>query len=464
MLKFNPVIPKIEGTYIVGGSVRDLILGRSPSDYDIAVLGQPYQYAYDLAKICKGQVVRIGKKDQAIFRVISGSNIFDISGIDGKAIEDDLKKRDFTINAICYNIVSEDLIDLFDGIKDISLKTIRMVSPDIFRKDPVRLLRAYRIGAMYDFEIEEETASSITQNAKLIKRSAGERLKSEIFKIFNQPKSYKYIVQMAGSGLLFEIFPELNALRGCRQNRYHAYDVLDHSLNAYNRLETILNEKKISCRGTDMPLPDLRSKRSAILKYSILLHDIGKPGSLTVGDNGNIHFFGHETAGADMVKKISKRLKLSNVEAEYADFIIRNHISALNLFNSSGGNTPSKRGLARFFIKCGDKTPDILLHTIADIMGKGIDDERNVEFLCFASDMLKKFFYDYEFKKNAPRLITGDDLIEKLGLKPSPLFRKILSEIEEARISNDIKSREEAFKLAGALMENYSLKQTYPNP
>jgi poly(A) polymerase len=456
MLKFNPVIPKIEGAYIVGGSVRDLLLERSPSDYDIAVPGPPDKYAFDLARKCNGKVVKIGKLNHSIFRVISGSNIFDISAIEGKSIEDDLKKRDYTINAIGYNVKSEELIDLFEGRRDLYLKKIRMVSNGIFRKDPVRLLRAYRIAAMYGFEIETETATAIAKNAKLIQRSAGERIKSELFKIFSHPESYKYIGQMAGSGLLFEIFPELKALRGCRQNRYHAYDVLDHSFSAYNKLEMLLNEKRIGYGDINLNLPDINSERSAIIKYSILLHDIGKPDSLTIGDDGNIHFFGHEIRGADMAKKISKRLKLSNIESDYADFIIRNHISALNLFNSSGRCAPSKRALTRFFIKCGNKTPDIMLHTIADIMGKGIDDERNVDFLRFASFFLKEFFSGYEVKKTGPRLITGDDLINKFGLKPSPLFKRILSEIEESRISNDIKNRKEAFALAGELIKNYS--------
>jgi tRNA nucleotidyltransferase/poly(A) polymerase len=451
---FNPVIPTIKGAYIVGGSVRDLLLGRSPSDYDIAVLESPDKYASNLAMRCNGHIVKIGKQNQTIFRVISESTLFDISAIEAKTIEDDLIKRDFTINAIGFDLFSGKIIDLFEGIKDLSIKQIRMVSKEIFKNDPVRLIRAYRIAAMLDFEIESETSHAIFNNVKLITKAAGERIKAELFKIFSCPKSYVYIHQMYETGLLFEIFPELTALKGCKQNKHHAYDVLDHSLNAFSQLEILLNEKKINTGSRSLPIPDIDKERSALLKYSILLHDIGKPSALTVGDEGGIHFFGHDIIGAEMAKLISKRLKLSNIEAYYIDFIIRNHIAALNLYNSGNKEFPSKRSLTRFFIKCGDKTPDILFHTIADIKGKANEDKRNEDFLSFASYLLNEFFSVYKVKKTSPRLITGNDLIEKFGLSPSPLFKRILSVIEESRISNDINNREEAFSLVKELIKN----------
>ena len=447
MININPAIPKAKGAYIVGGSIRDLILGRIPTDYDIAVLLLPEKYASDLASCVNGHVVEIGKQNQMIYRVVSENSTFDISAIEGKTIEDDLVKRDFTFNAICYDLSSEKIIDLFGGINDLSIKKIRMISKEIFKKDPVRLIRAYRIAAMLDFEIESETAHAIVNNVKLITKAAGERIRAELFKILSYTKSYGYIHQMYETGLLFEIFPELTALQGCKQNKHHAYDVLEHSLTAFSRLEMLLNEKIFNTGAINFPIPDMDKERSALLKYSILLHDIGKPSALTVGDDENIHFFGHEIIGAEMAKQISKRLKLSNIEADYIDFIIRNHIAALNLYNSGDKNPPSKRSLTRFFIKCGDMTPDILLHTIADIKGKGNEDKGNEDFLSFASYLLKEFFSGYKVKKTGPRLITGNDLIEEFGLSPSPLFKKILSLVEESRLSNTINNRAEALSM-----------------
>lgn len=458
MINIDPAIPAAENAYIVGGSIRDLILGRIPTDYDIAVLLFPEKYASDLASCVNGHVVEIGKRNQMIYRVVSENGTFDISAIEGKTIEDDLIKRDFTVNAIGYNLSSGKITDLFGGINDLSIKKIRMVSKEIFKKDPVRLIRAYRIAAMLDFEIESETTNAIADNVKFISKAAGERIKAELFKIFSCPKSYGYIHQMYETGLLFEIFPELKALQGCKQNRHHAYDVLDHSLTAYNQLEMLFTEKKFNIGVTDLPIPDINKERSALLKCSILLHDIGKPSTLTVDDDGDIHFFGHELNSAEMAKLISKRLKLSNNEADYIDFIIRNHIAALHLYNSGIKQLVSKKSLTRFFIKCGDMTPDILFHTIADIKGKGNEDIRNEDFLSFASYLLNEFFSGYKIKKTGPRLITGNDLINEFGLSPSPLFKIILSVVEESRISNDIKNREEALVLVKELIKSYSGK------
>ena len=454
MININPAIPKAKGAYIVGGSIRDLILGRIPTDYDIAVILFPEKYASDLASCVNGHVVEIGKQNQMIYRVVSENSTFDISAIEGKTIEDDLVKRDFTVNAIGYDLSSGKIIDLFGGINDLSINKIRMVSKEIFKKDSVRLIRAYRIAAMLDFEIESETAHAIVNNVKLITKAAGERIKAELFKILSCSKSYIYIHQMYETGLLFEIFPELTALQGCKQNKRHAYNVLDHSLTAFSQLEMLLNEKIFNTGAISFPIPDMDKKRSALLKYSILLHDIGKPSALTVGDDENIHFFGHEIIGAEMAKQISKRLKLSNNEADYIDFIIRNHIAALHLYNSGIKNPLSNKSLTRFFIKCGDMTPDILLHTIADIKGKGNEDKRNEDFVSFASYLLNEFFSGYNVKKTGPRLITGNDLIEEFGLSPSPLFKRILSVVEESRISNDIKNREEAFSLVKELIKS----------
>lgn len=454
MMNINSAIPIEKGAYIVGGSLRDLILERIPADYDIAVLLFPEKYAACLASCVNGHVVEIGKQGQKIYRVVSENGAFDISAIEGKTIEDDLAKRDFAINAIGYDLYSEKIIDLYGGINDLSIKKIRMVSKEVFKKDPVRLIRAYRIAAALDFEIESETAHAIIDNAGLITKAAGERIKAELFKMLSCPKSYDYMYQMYETGLLFEIFPELSALQGCKQNKHHAYDVLDHSLTAFSRLEILLNEKILDTGFKGFPIPDMNRQRSALLKYSILIHDIGKPSALTVGDDGNIHFFGHEIIGAKMAKQISERLRLSNYEADYIDFIIRNHILALNLFNSCDKNPPSKKSLARFFIKCGDMTPDILLHTIADIKGKGNNDKRNDDFLNFASHLLMEFFSEYKVKKTSPRLITGNDLINEFGLSPSPLFKKILSVVEESRISSDIKNRKEAFSLVKELIKS----------
>ncbi|MCD4763581.1 MAG: CCA tRNA nucleotidyltransferase [Desulfobacterales bacterium] len=435
------IIPKIKGAYIVGGSIRDIILGRFPFDYDIAVFGNPEKFAKKIAVKKSDHIIELGKKDHKIIRVISDNKIFDISSANGQTIEDDLLKRDFTINAMAYSLSSGKIIDCTGGMKDIADKKIRMVSNTAFEKDPVRLIRAYRIGASLNFEIDTNTVSAIRKNAKLIKNSAGERIRSEFLKILQAPESHHYISQMADTGLLFAIFPELGNLKACFQNRFHQYDVFEHTMKAFYHLENILNNKITH---------SIDENTASLLKFAILLHDTGKPLVKKADNDGNVHFYGHSKKGAEITKGISSRLKLSTKEKYFIDFIIRNHIDPLHLFVAKSEGTLTNKGITRFFIKCGDNTPCLLLHSIADMKGKG--DASKEEFIEFAKNMILKYFSEFMQRKKMPALITGNDLINKFGLSPSPLFKKIISKVEEARLSNQINTRQEALSLVKKIL------------
>jgi len=258
---------------------------------------------------------------------------------------------------MAYSLSSGKIIDCTGGMKDIADKKIRMVSNTAFEKDPVRLIRAYRIGASLNFEIDTNTVSAIRKNAKLIKNSAGERIRSEFLRILQT-----FISQMADTGLLFAIFPELGKLKGCIQNRFHQYDVFEHTMKAFYHLENILNNKITH---------SIDENTASLLKFAILLHDTGKPLVKKTDNEGNVRFYGHSKKGAEITKEISSRLKLSTKEKYFVDFIIRNHIDPLHLFIAKSKGTLTNKGITRFFIKCGDNTPYLLLHSIADMKGKG---------------------------------------------------------------------------------------------
>jgi len=447
MIHFNSnIFSQTKGAYIIGGSIRDLLLDRIPTDYDIAVTENPKKFAEKMAKNISGRLFKMGKPGQMIIRVVSNDNIFDITSLNGSFIEDDLKKRDFTINAMAYDLSSGEIIDCLGGLRDLADKKVRMVSADVFKKDPIRLIRAYRIGACLDFEIELQTASIIKANAKLIQNSAGERIREEIFKMLGTSKSYHYLSQMADAGLLTAIFPDLDRLKGCFQSSHHLYDVFEHTMKAYYHLETILNDP-------DKILPDtciqirqyLDEEKTMLLKYAILLHDLGKPWAKTIDNSGKIHFYGHSRKSADLAQKISQKLRLSNREKRFVDFIIRNHLNPLFLFTAMQKKTLTHKGVTRFFKKCGDNTPALLLHTIADIMAKrDKPNQTNKAFIGFVKEMIHNFFYSFKPKIKEPPLITGRDLIHEFGLIPSPLFKRILNLVQEEKLTNKIKSRSEA--------------------
>lgn len=457
MIPFNKnILPRLKGTYIIGGSVRDLLLGRTPTDYDIAVTGNPEQFAEKLIAKSDGHLVRLGKPGQMIIRVISGDLIFDITSLNGTSIEDNLNQRDFTINAIAYDLYSERIIDCLGGLQDLADKKVRMVSKEIFKKDPVRLIRAYRIGACLNFEIEAKTATAIKSNTQLLKNIAGERIRVELFTMIGTSTSYLYLSQMAISGLLTAIFPDLDRLKGCFQNHHHHFDGFEHTMRAYGHLETLLNDPGKILPDTSAKIHQyIHKNKPALIKCAILLHDIGKPLMKTLDSSGNCHFYGHARKSADMAQKISQRLRFSNHERQFIDGIIRNHMKPLSLFTAYEKKTLTQKGITRFYKKCGEYTPALLLAAIADTKAKQNKlNEKNKAFKSFLKKMIFEYFYHYQPISDEPPLITGRDLIHVFGLTPSPLFRKILDLVDDAKLTKTIENRSEALELVKDILKN----------
>jgi poly(A) polymerase len=457
MIPFNKnILPRLKGAYVIGGSVRDLLLGRIPTDYDIAVTGNPEQYAKKLIAKSDGHLVRLGKPGRMIIRVISGDMIFDITSLNGTSIKNDLNERDFTINAIAYDLYSEEIIDCLGGLQDLANKKVRMVSREIFKKDPVRLIRAYRIGACLNFEIEAKTANAIKSNATLLKNIPGERIRVELFTMLGTSISYLYLSQMAISGLLTAIFPDLERLKGCFQNHYHHFDGFEHTMRAYDHLETILNDPGKILPDTSTKIHQYIDKnKPALIKCAILLHDIGKPLMKTLDSNGKCHFYGHARKSADMAQKISQRLRFSNHERQFIDGIIRNHMKPLSLFTAYEKKTLTQKGITRFYKKCGEYTPALLLAAIADTKAKQDKiTQKNKAFKSFLKKMIFEYFYNYQPLNDEPPLITGRDLIHVFGLTPSPLFKKILDLVDDAKLTKTIKNRSEALELIRDVLRN----------
>ena len=457
MIQFDTkIFPKSRGAYIVGGAIRDILRGRSPIDYDVAVAGDPFEFAHQVAKNTEGRLVEIGKSGQTIMRVVTEKIMIDISRIKGASIEEDLQARDFSINAMAYDLYAYQLIDSLGGQRDLADKTIRMVSNNIFKQDPVRLLRAFRIAAMLRFDIESHTKSAIEKDAALINQSAGERVREELFKIFQSTKSHAYLCQLAETGLLFTTLPELLGLKECRQNRYHQFDAFAHTLQAYDYLEQLLDgdhdQPCLAVKGA-LLANRIAEARVPLLKFSILLHDIGKPAVQTTDSDGSIHFYGHERQSSLMAEAICKRLKCSTRDADSIAFLVYHHTRPLFLFKSLNKKKDVSRAVTRFFIKCAEHVPDLLMCATADMLGKEKEqNDRSRAFIRFANQLLAAFETDFKPKKSKPALITGRDLIDEFGLQPSPRFKKILDRVEEERLSRSDMTRQEAFAMVRKLI------------
>ena len=450
MIQINRnIFPTARGAYIVGGSIRDLLLHQSPADYDLAIVDDPQKYAQQIASNTAGRIIEIGKADQKILRVISKNNIFDISQINGSCIEEDLRQRDFTINAMAYEISSGRIIDCSSGRQDLADKKIRMVSNRIFKKDPIRLLRAYRMGASLNFSIETKTAAAIGRHAGLIRKSAGERIREELYKMFQNTHSHYSICRMADTGLLFEIFPELADLKRRLRNRDQQLTAFESTLKAFGHLEGILkNDPQLIPHIALRSFRDANKTRAILLKCAMLLHDIGKPAGQTPDKEAASQFYGHESKSAQMSLEICKRLRFSNRHKDYVHFIIHNQTRPISLFRAYQNKTLTHAKITQFFVKYRNHTPDLLLQALALNWGKEVQtDDTHRAFLDFTLEMIRDYFTFFKPRESLPPLITGHDLIDEFGLRPSALFKSILNYVEEKRLTEKKMTRKDAIKL-----------------
>jgi len=445
------IFPESRGAYIVGGSLRDLLLGRTPADYDIAVSADPEAYAAALSSGIKGKTARIGKSGFDTIRVISEIGVFDVSPIQGTSIRQDLSRRDFTVNAMAYDISVGHIIDPFAGSQDLGDRRVRVVTLGSFRNDPIRLLRAFRICAVLGFHVSRDTRGLIAAEASGIRGSAGERIREELFKFLATDKSHGYLGQMMDTGLLLEILPEMEAMRGHIGDEDHSHDLLDDTLEAYGHLEDIINDP-LGVLPDPPPKDDpIHGKRASLLKCAMLLHGVGKPMARTTDHGGGIRFPGHADRSAGIADGIAVRLRFSNDERRSIGSIIRYHTRPLELLLAGEEERLTHETLTRFFITAGEHTPDILLHSVADGRGRG-DPFRDRTFIGFVKGVLARYYQEYLPLLSLPPLVTGNDLMESLGMPPSPLLGSILGAVEEARLSGRIRSRNAAISLAEAIL------------
>ncbi len=445
-------LPQAQGAYLVGGTVRDLLLDRPPVDCDVAVAGDPVAYAKALLRLRPGRLVFMGRPGQAVVRVVTPGRVFDVCGLNGARIEEDLLQRDFSINAMAVSLSSGRLIDPAGGAADLAAGTVRMVSRPVFTHDPARLLRAYRVAAQLGFHIAAATAAAIAQDAPHLVRAAPERLREEWFKLLACPGAAAYLAAMAQTGLLTRLFPEMEALKGCRQPPPHRLDVFDHSLETVSRLEGLLQRPPDGLERHRRALDPLhRPACAARLKCAALLHDIGKPACRSVDAAGRIHFYGHARLGAQMVAQAGRRLRFSRAESTYIDTVVQHHTRLLSLFDAWRRDRLSGRAVARCFKACGELSADVVVHAMADMQAKSADREPGASFGRFGLELIEHFFGRFEAIRSGPPLITGHDLI-RLGLTPSPLFGRLLDQVDTARLAGSVTTREEAEALVRKLL------------
>lgn len=458
-------------SYLVGGSVRDALLGKTTRDVDIVLRGSA-NYAGDaLAESLNGHKIRIDFERDAA-RVIAGSRdhrvIIDLLSLSGDDILTDLRRRDFTVNAIAAPLDSAvegtwDLIDPLGGVQDIKSETIRAASEGVFSNDPIRLLRAVRLCAETGFSIESQTLSLIRQYAPSLAESSPERTREELFRILDANNAARWVKLMDDLNLLSIVIPELDGARGIEQPREHYYDVFGHLVAALDYADQIVS----NCYEYDfaremMPTFDRMDAyfgqdasdghtRGTFLKLTALLHDIAKPQTKTIEPSGRIRFFGHSEEGEELAEDILTRLRVGRRGIGMVRGMVRHHLRPRQMGNK--GELPTNRAIHRYYRDLGDVALDTLYLNMADFLAAR-GPLLTPEEMRIQSRVINHILMVGPQKRTpvASRrgLLTGHDVMKELQIESGPLVGRLLKSVAQAEAQGRVRTREEALKLARA--------------
>ncbi|MFC1924244.1 CCA tRNA nucleotidyltransferase [Chloroflexota bacterium] len=447
--------------YLVGGYIRDALLGRPTKDIDIA-LPAALEVARKLADVLGGKYVLLDDAN-GVARVVlvepaQGSQWhLDFASIK-EDVEADLSHRDFTIDAIAVNLRELDearLIDPFQGQEDLERGLIKAVSETAFQDDPARLLRAVRMSAEYGFTIDEKTEALIQAQSELIGCVAGERVREELCRLLSTPVSARYLYSLDRLGLLTAIFPELELTRGVDQPWEHHWDVFHHSIETVEAVERLLKagEMRQDQILSLVPRPSTFIQhfeeqigggptRSVLIKLAALLHDVAKPQTKSVEPNGRARFLGHTQEGAKITGHILQRLRFSTRETKMVQKMVESHLRLWQM----GDDKPTRRAIYRYFRDTADVSMDIMFLALADYLATY---GPNLELDGWKqSTQLMEYILSEREKEESivtpPKLIDGHDLMGIFALKPGSQIGKLLEAVREAQASGEVTTREEA--------------------
>lgn len=432
--------------YLVGGSVRDYLMGIESHDRDIIVMDEDAKnFSLKLQKLFDATFVPLDEENK-IYRLVMRDkiNYIDITNPVGGTIEKDLMRRDLTINAIAVNINSGEVVDISGGVTDIKNKCIHCVNEQNFVDDPLRLLRVYRFQSLYNFSIAPETLSAICKYVELIKKPAFERINYEVLRLFSGRYAHVALENMNKTWLLEEIFPFVKELKQVPPNSHHHLDLLHHSIETVKQIQEIYDNAQDEVKEHLDRVDFGGFSRLAHLKFAGFIHDIGKFSTWTIEEGGRHRFIGHDDVGSKLAGTMLKKMHFSNKQVDYLTKMIKFHIYPSQLMSSP---QITEKIMMRFVRKMDANSIDNIILAMADRLsarGPEITDEvveHNINLLT----TLMKFYLDVrETLKPLPIFLTGNDVMEILNIKPSPKLGKIMNSLHEAQLNGDVQTREQA--------------------
>jgi poly(A) polymerase len=447
-----------EEAWVVGGAVRDRLLGRPVIDLDIVVAGEPRGLARRLALAAGGPVFQLSGQFGA-WRVNGPGRGWqiDVAVLQGDSIEADLAQRDFTVNAIAEPLDGGPLLDPHGGAADLERRCLRMVAPEAFDRDPLRVLRLARFAAGLNFEPEPATVAAAAQRAARIVDVAQERVFGELKHLVTSDRALDGLELMAKLGLTPYVLPELSELRGVEQNRFHHLDVHDHTLAVLGAAIDIERDP-VAVFGDEQgaavadflaePFAD-ELTRAGALRFGALLHDAGKPATRDVTPEGNVTFIGHDREGARIAREALTRLRASERLKAHVAALAQHHLRLGFLVHQ---RPLDRRAVYRYLRACEPVEVDVTLLSVADRLATRGDNAEpaiaaHVEL---ARELLDAALAWREAGLRTP-LVRGNDLAEALGIEPGPRLGELLAAIDEAAYAGDVSTREQAIELARGL-------------
>ncbi len=482
--------------HLVGGSLRNLLLGADCSDWDIVTGGDASALARDLAAVLGGHYVYLHARARRVVVPIPGAAgsrrdlILDIAPMQGQTLEEDLRRRDFSINALAAPLeqvvrylATRQVLHPFDplqGLADIEARRLRAVDDGIFRRDPLRLLRALRLRVRYQLSIDERTQDLLRRDADLLLQVAPERIQAELYAILELAGASEQLHWLDDFGLLTTLIPEFLPARGMPQAPPHYWDVLEHCLQAVGNIELLAallrqppQELRLSPLESDNPAANLRLIAQLVseaeqqqifssatllaprMKLAALLHDIGKPATFTRDEARHIHFYGHPRAGVPLALRVMGRLNASAGDRRLVQQVTEHHM------RPAQAGSLTARAIRRYFIDLGPQSIAVALFSLADHLATrgpllntaaGATGDTTMpptweEHLAAVCLLLTRYIRQREGIL-PPRLLSAEELMRRFNLRPGPELGLLLEHIAQAQVDGSVRTREEAIWLA----------------
>ncbi len=461
--------------YLVGGALRDAVLGRASHDLDMLVPAEAIRLTFRLADALHLPAYVLDATRDVGRVVVAGSEAsIDIARYRGSDLESDLYGRDFTINALALPATATTatgLIDRYGGLADLQARQIRIIHPDTIVEDPIRALRAVRLAAQLGFTLSTDTEAAVRAGAPLLTEMSAERIRDELVRLLDGERPSAAVRRLAELDILPIVLPEVAALDGIEQSPPHHEPVLDHTIRVLAELERVEDALDGQTEGPGMaemaallapyregllahlarPVDGGLTGR-AMLRWAALFHDTGKATTGTVDPDGRIRFLGHDEAGARLTGFRLRKMAMSGAAAHHAGRIVDGHMRPLGL--ASSPQLPSRRAIYRYFLALDSAGLDVVLLSLADHLathdGPGAPAEWR-QLLAVAESLLSTYFEQKQEVVSPARYLSGSEVMALLDIPGGPEVGRILAAVEEAQAAGEVTSREQAEALARQL-------------